>query len=280
MYKYIALFSVLQIFVIGITYALVDCRETTNGCTISQLVDIGDTLPTSKEDRASAYRSAIKKINLKIDELEKSQTPTDQECVNLKNNLWLGKGDKETGGEVTLLQKFLVSQNYLDVANVSGYYGNKTAEAVLRFQKEKGMTGVTFKSGVGITTRAKIGCISSSVLNSAYIKSITPSSGSLGTSVEILGSGLSSFENDIVFIFEKSDGKQFPIYVAGDNSKTLSTRRVLTVKDQCKKGESWYNPVSQSGIPGACVSEPLTPGVYKVYSEYPKTNAVTFTITQ
>ncbi len=130
------------------------------GCTVQQLIEIGDNAPTSKEDRISAYQEAIAKINWKIKGLENEGTDMiegfnfEKNCKIIKNNLYLGRTDAETGGEVTLLQKFLTSYGFLTVASQTGYYGPLTANAVYRYQKEiLKWDWVTIKSGVGPKTR-------------------------------------------------------------------------------------------------------------------------------
>ena len=268
----------LSVFLVN---AMVDCRDNLNGCTIQQLLDIGDKSPTSKEDRVNAYKSAIEKINLKIKELESVQISTNDNCKFITNNLWQGKSDKETNGEVSLLQKFLVTNNYLATGNVSGYYGNLTADAVFRFQKARDLNYVTIKSGVGAVTRAKIGCIAENDEIQGFIKNINPVSGPIGTTVEVTGSGLSGFEGDLLLTFEKSDGSKVVLSdTAGSYAKTQDKRMVVVVKEPCKKGESWYPPADGSGLPKICNYEPMTPGLYKVYANgWNTSNAVTFTVT-
>lgn len=154
---------VVSLVVLGVqeSFAYVDCRDTSQGCTIAQLVDIGDAAPTSKEDRVQAYQQAIAKITAKIKELSGTNSGASSSlginnCLMLKNNLWIGKKDGTTNGEVTILQKYLVSKGFLNNSLVSGYYGNMTAQAVVRLQKSFGMDFVTVSSGVGAATRAKI----------------------------------------------------------------------------------------------------------------------------
>lgn len=77
-------------------------------------------------------------------------------CLDLKNNLVIGSTDAKTNGEVSKLQLFLKAKGFFPDAQGTGYYGQKTAEAVVRFQKSVGMDFVTTKSGVGKMTRAKI----------------------------------------------------------------------------------------------------------------------------
>lgn len=155
------LLAITPFVTFGLVHAYVDCRDTVAGCTITQLVDLGDTAPTTKEDRINAYKAAIAKINVKITELSTVQTGgsvSNKSCLTLKNNLWIGKTDNETDGEVTLLQRHLINGGYLQLANPSGYYGNATAQAVVRMQRALGMDFVTVSSGVGQVTKEKIKC--------------------------------------------------------------------------------------------------------------------------
>jgi peptidoglycan hydrolase-like protein with peptidoglycan-binding domain len=155
------LYAIISTISFGTVYAYVDCRDTVTGCTVSQLIEIGDNAPTTKEDRVNAYKAAITKINAKIAQLELTQSGELKEgknCLTLKNNLWIGKTDDETNGEVTLLQQYLIDKGYLQLSSTSGYYGNATALAVVRMQKALGMNFVTTSSGVGVLTRSKIQC--------------------------------------------------------------------------------------------------------------------------
>lgn len=81
-------------------------------------------------------------------------------CTALTHYLYRGSTDATTGGEVTLLQKFLVATGHLDIKNtVSGYgfFGGYTESAVIAFQKAN---GIELTGTVGKTTRAKIQALS------------------------------------------------------------------------------------------------------------------------
>ena len=77
-------------------------------------------------------------------------------CLMLTHDLWIGKSDAETNGEVSKLQQFLIKEGVYPESVVSGYYGNLTAQAVVRWQKARGMDFVTTKSGVGPMTRERM----------------------------------------------------------------------------------------------------------------------------
>ncbi|MEY4747046.1 MAG: hypothetical protein RLZZ416_95 [Candidatus Parcubacteria bacterium] len=89
-------------------------------------------------------------VKMLTDKLAALNNPTTS-CLDLKNDLWIGKTDSMTNGEVTKLQRFLGVQP-------TGYYGNLTAEAAMKWQKAHGMDFVTLRSGVGLLTRGKMRC--------------------------------------------------------------------------------------------------------------------------
>ncbi len=63
-------------------------------------------------------------------------------CVNLTRNFHRGDESQDT----KTLQTFLISNEYLD-SDVSGFYGDKTVEAVKRYQRNKGLpeTGMVYE---------------------------------------------------------------------------------------------------------------------------------------
>ncbi len=114
-----------------------------------------------------------------------------------------------------------------------------------------------------------------------FIASVTPSSGPIGTIVEIRGNNLSGFEGDLDVIFERSDGKKIMLTdTFGDYPKTGGSLIKVIAKEPCQQGETIYD--RYSGIPTQCNYIAMTPGTYKVYAEPwgKKSNVVNFTITQ
>jgi len=112
------------------------------------------------------------------------------------------------------------------------------------------------------------------------IETITPNKGPKGTIVEIKGSGLSGFEGDLDVYFEKADGKKIMLTdTFGDYAKTQDKLIKIEVVEPCQQGEKIYG--RYSGIEAECNWVELTPGVYKVYVEFPwvKSNVVNFEIT-
>lgn len=86
------------------------------------------------------------------------------ECLELKNNLFIGQTDATTNGEVSKLQKFLNDDDILRgsskgeaLLTVDGIYGNNTASAVYGFQQNNDFKKVikllNTKTGVGPYTR-------------------------------------------------------------------------------------------------------------------------------
>ncbi len=196
-------------------------------------------------------------------------------CLDIQNDLYVGKDDSTTNGEVSKLQRLLISTGDYPGARVTGYYGSLTAQAVVRWQKGHGMDFVTKTSGVGKMTRAKLSC-SNMTVAAPIISSITPASGPIGTTVSISGTGLTGFEGDIIFTFEKSDGSK--VRLGG----TTGSKVTLVVKEPCRQGETYYPAGDASGIPRQCTYVALTPGTYQVYlggNGGKLSNAVTFIIT-
>lgn len=83
-------------------------------------------------------------------------------CPSITRSLIIGSSDSLRDDEVSRLQQFLTDQG-MYTGPVTGYYGNLTAQAVVRWQKAHGMDFVTLKSGVGPMTRAKINASCASV---------------------------------------------------------------------------------------------------------------------
>ncbi len=78
-------------------------------------------------------------------------TSTSAKSCSLTRTLAVGSNDAATGGEVSVLQKFLVAKNYLASQKTYGYYGGITSAAVKKWQKDN---GVSATGTVGPATRA------------------------------------------------------------------------------------------------------------------------------
>ena len=111
------------------------------------------------------------------------------------------------------------------------------------------------------------------------IDSINPISGPVGTIVQIRGKNLSGFEGDLGATFEQSNGKEFYLVdKSGNYPKTGGSLITVIVKEPCEKGDTVIADYSGKSYP--CEYEPMTPGVYKVYTEPwgKKSNEVIFTV--
>ncbi|OHA19510.1 MAG: hypothetical protein A3C08_01965 [Candidatus Taylorbacteria bacterium RIFCSPHIGHO2_02_FULL_47_18] len=107
------------------------------------------------------------------------------------------------------------------------------------------------------------------------ITSISPTSGSVGTKVDIRGCNLAGFEGDQMAIFERSDGEKLTFYGSGYNEKVMT----VTIADNCPTGSEIGR---YSGITSPCETIKALPSVYKVYvitwgDEF-KSNLATFTV--
>src|SRR3989344_3357719 len=138
----------------------IPCRNNDVGCTTTQLIQAANStdLDLTTAQRIELMQDAIKQLTYEINQLQSRNTndsaPT---CLVLSYDLYMGKTDNTTNGEVTKLQQFLTSVGLLNT-QVTGYYGPLTAQAVVQWQKAHGMDFVTIKSGVGPMTRAKMKC--------------------------------------------------------------------------------------------------------------------------
>src|SRR3989338_559764 len=146
------------------------------------------------QSQIASLLAQIKQLQALIQQLQgQSSTPVagTSSCLDLNNALVVGSTDATTNGEVSKLQQFLVAAGAYPEARITGYYGTLTAQAVVRWQKAHGMDYVTLVSGVGPTTRWNMACMRAPSNPAGIISSITPTSGPIGTVIEVRGSGLS-----------------------------------------------------------------------------------------
>lgn len=82
---------------------------------------------------------------------------TQSGCVDLQNNMGYQSRDISTNGEVSSLQDFLASNNYL-ASEPTGYFGSMTTVAVKKFQSAVGIadSATLGYGGAGPLTRGKI----------------------------------------------------------------------------------------------------------------------------
>lgn len=138
------------------TFAYIDCRETVTGCTAAQLAEISNQTHLTLQDRIAALQQLVQMLVAQIAQIKAGTTTPTSVCFVPTYNLYIGRTDAETNGEVSKLQAWLYATGYFPDAQGTGYYGEKTAAAVVKWQKAHGMDFVTLKSGVGPMTRSKI----------------------------------------------------------------------------------------------------------------------------
>ena len=85
-----------------------------------------------------------------------TSTGSGSDCVTLDNNMRYRMRDASVNGEVTDLQDYLISENYLS-GQTTGYFGAATLKAVKSFQSANGLLSSGY---VGPVTRAKIKSLS------------------------------------------------------------------------------------------------------------------------
>ncbi len=238
------------------------------------------TSTTSVQAQIDALLQQIAQLQTQLAALlGQSTTPSgsSSQCLNLANALVIGSTDATTNGEVSKLQHFLIAAGVYPEASTTGYYGLLTAQAVVRWQKAHGMDFVTTRSGVGPMTRAKMTCDQKVAQCSTYdskpvITSITPSSGPVGTTIEIIGCNFLGFESNKTLWFTNSKGERGLLY-GGSDAGMRTSKRVTLPQTLCQSDNS------HSGLPCSASLE-LVPGLYTVYSNSygGNSNAVNFTI--
>lgn len=159
------LFTAVLIALPVSAFAFISCRDTDKGCTLEQLVQLNNEvaslgLPTS--ERIAIMQELVVKLTAQITQLQhqsgSSTNVPSARCLDLNNALVIGSTDQTTNGEVSRLQRFLLAAGVYPEAQITGYYGDLTAQAVVRWQKAHGMDFVTAISGVGPMTRGKMKC--------------------------------------------------------------------------------------------------------------------------
>lgn len=138
------------------------------------------------------------------------------QCTSLTYGLYKGLSDANTGGQVSLLQSFLISQGNLIPNAIKGYFGSLTYQGVIQYQLAHSLP---VNGTVDAATRASIQTVSCGNGYSYYggydygynynynynynrapiITSLAQTSGAVGSSVTIYGSGFDSFNNTVNF---------------------------------------------------------------------------------
>jgi len=138
------------------------------------------------------------------------------QCTRLTYGLYKGLSDANTGGQVSLLQSFLISQGKLIPNAIKGYFGSLTYQGVVQYQLTHGLP---VNGTVDAATRASIqtvSCGNNYSYNGGYdygynynynynynrtpiITSLGQTSGAVGSSVTIYGSGFDLLNNTVNF---------------------------------------------------------------------------------
>lgn len=217
-----------------------------------------------------------------------STTYLAKEILALNFNMRLGSTDASTNGEVTKLQQFLAQDKTIyPEALVTGYFGPKTEAAVKRFQSQNGISPVGI---VGPQTREAIGRVTTPVTPpptppttppptptpaptpaaapSLGAITLSPSSGMVGDTVTITGSGFTATGNDIHF------GIGGVKNIASINNGTMITFQVPSGVSRC-------DLVVAGAVICSDPKEPVAPGNYIVYVSNANgtTATTTFTVT-
>ncbi len=183
-------------------------------------------------------------------------------CVTLTANLFFGSRDASTGGQVSQLQSYLKTKGYYSYA-VTGYYGSLTSSAVVRFQQAHGIAGTGY---VGPLTRAaiRIDTYDGHTVSTPTVSHLSPSSGAIGTTVTITGSGFTS-DNTVIF-----DYGVIP-HISSSNGVSLT----FVVPEALSPSCAYSNPACMLAI------RMLQPGTYNVSVQNANgtSNVLTFTVT-
>lgn len=182
-------------------------------------------------------------------------------CTRITTTLHYGQHDTAANGEVTLLQNFLHTNNYLSV-NATGYFGSLTLQAVKSFQAQNGLAADGI---VGVQTRAHILAKNSDCYQTTpLISSVTPSAAASGTTVTITGTGFTSTGNIVHFSIGGISN------ITSTNGTSLSFIVPSSIGPYCKPDQAC-----------ALYLQLLNAGTYSVYVENANgvSNTVSFTIT-
>ena len=185
-------------------------------------------------------------------------------CPILNYNLYVGV----RSGDVTVLQAFLATQGYFPYSPI-GIYGPLTFRAVQNFQAAHGISPTGY---VGPITRGVINSMQNCgnpvppvppPTPAPFIQNISPSSGTVGTSVTLSGYG---FTNNSTVYFGGS-----PISnLYSNNGTNLS----FTIPE--------YTSVCPPGAYCIMMARQVTPGTYSIYiqNQNGTSNTVNFTVTE
>ncbi|MBP9757073.1 MAG: hypothetical protein KBD06_00575 [Candidatus Pacebacteria bacterium] len=165
---------------------------------IALSVPVGTSAQTdSITDRLKKLLADLQTISSSLNSVAAVGAVQSNSCVTLLKNLSPGSTDAGTKGEVSKLQRFLVSQGVeiYPEAKVSGIYGPSTLKAVQRLQKKHGVVSAgspstTGYGAVGAATRALVTRLCGTTVSTGMpsVSIVSPQGGSviaLGKSAEV-----------------------------------------------------------------------------------------------
>lgn len=128
--------------------------------TVTVLSDSNTIIASNVQAQIAALLAQIQQLTQIIAQLKQAQSSVSTAspgCFIPANDLWIGKTDAGTNGEVTRLQQWLKNEGYFPgTQEATGHYGTITGTAVMKWQQAHGMDFVDVRSGVGKQTRAKM----------------------------------------------------------------------------------------------------------------------------
>lgn len=224
-----------------------------------------------------AEQSVINNVNSALtgsSPVSSSTTEPTSTCYVFSYNLKWGSRDSATSGEVSRLQKFLISQGY-DVS-VTGYFGTDTYRVLAKYQKAVGISPAD--GYFGPVTRAyvnglNIGCStqpSATITSPLETTSLTPTIYGTATGVSQVGVVLAGAYGDKVYgsgLIPVVNGKwsvtvspaltvgQYFVYVFDVNNNKLTESQRLTINPVTPPsitvlspngGESWQKGTIQT----------------------------------
>src|SRR3989338_10665024 len=199
---------------------------------LTMLVAIGPAKAQSISDLQAQIQLLMKQgqaLQQQLQVAEGGATVSTQKQLILISTLSLGLTDAKTNGEVSKLQQFLAQDKTIYPEGlVTGYFGSLTQKAMQRWQARNGIvsSGSPATTGYGVVgpkTRAKLQAITFSSSTAPLtptpppplpppspsitpirlpiptISSLQPTSGPIGTTVTITGSGFTSTGNTVNF---------------------------------------------------------------------------------
>jgi peptidoglycan hydrolase-like protein with peptidoglycan-binding domain len=215
--------------------------------------------------------------------------PSIKELKRLKTPLQF----RQRNTSVKTLQQALACLGYLkDEKNINSFFGKKTRQALKEFYQDRNLRinpnrfTLTAKTKLIETIVSPPQSLPTTCVDQEggvpVITSISPTSGSVGTKIEIKGCNFIGFEGDLDAVLVRSDGKEIPLYggtwypeYGGEAGK--GKIMIVTVQPYCVSG---YETGRYSGITSPCQTIQITPGIYKIYVTAwgKKSNSVTFIV--